>query len=352
MCPVLLELKKQKMQTFVCISGQHSQMVEEVLALFGVRPDADLKILRRGQSLGQITGRILAGLEPIVERERPALLLVHGDTATAFSAALAAFYQGVPLGHIEAGLRTYDMRRPFPEEWNRRAISLLADYHFAPTQAAAENLSREGIPSDRIFITGNTGIDALGTTVRKEFSHPLLSWGEGGRLLLITAHRRETKGAPLRGILRGIRRAVLEVKDTKALFFLHKDPLLRQVAREELGQEGRIRLSEPLSPMEFHNLLARCTLVLTDSGGIQEEALALGRPALVLRDKTERPEGVLAGGLSLAGTQEEGVYQALLRLLSDPAYYAAMQNAPNPFGDGRASLRIVESIQKICRRKS
>lgn len=346
LCPLIHELRKRPgFRTLVCVTGQHRQMLHPVLHSFGVKPDYDLALMQDGQTLDDITTAVLERLKPVLEQVKPDLLLVQGDTTSAFAAALAAFYRRIPVGHVEAGLRTYNMDAPYPEEFNRQSISVMAKLHFAPTQTAADNLLREGRDPDGVFVTGNTVIDALQTTVSPDYRHPLLDWAEGSRLVLLTAHRRESWGAPLRGMLRAIRRAVEEHPNVKLLYPVHKNPAIRQLAEEELGGCERIRLTEPLDIPDFHNIMARACLILTDSGGIQEEAPALGKPVLVLRDTTERPEGVAAGTLRLAGTGEDNVYREFCRLLEDEALRETMSRAVNPYGDGRASVRIADILQ-------
>ena len=347
MGPLLAELSRRgTFEVRVCVTGQHRQMLDPVLAAFGIRADYDLDVMRAGQSLFDVTEAVLRGAERVLETEKPDMALVYGDTATAFAGALACFYKKVPVAHIEAGLRTYDMARPWPEEMYRRAVSLMACLHFAPTEEAKQNLLREGVASERVYVTGNTAIDALGTTVRKDYVNPILDWAAGSRLVLVTAHRRESLGAPLEGMLRAVRRAVEERPDVKALYPVHLNPAVGAVAHAVLDGCGRIRLTGPMDPVDFHNVMARCWLVLTDSGGLQEEAPSLDVPVLVMRDKTERPEGVVAGTLRMAGTSEESVYTALAGLLDDPAAHEAMARAVNPYGDGHASERIADGLEE------
>lgn len=347
MCPLVKELRRREaFCVSVCVTGQHREMLRGVLDAFHIVPDWDLDIMQAGQTLFDITAAVLTGMGRVLAAARPDLVLVHGDTSTAFAAALAAFYLHIPVDHVEAGLRTYDLDAPFPEEFNRQAVDLLARWHFAPTEAARDNLLREGRQTATVFVTGNTGIDALKTTVRSDYAHPLLDWASGSRLLLLTAHRRESWGAPMEGIFRAVRRAVDGHPDVKVLFPVHRNPRLRQAAEAALGGHDRIRLTLPPDVADFHNLLSRCYLALTDSGGIQEEAPALGKPVLVLRDVTERPEGVAAGGLMLAGTGEEAVYRSLCRLLEDGGLYRKMAQAGNPYGDGSASRRIGDVLER------
>lgn len=347
MCPLVLELKKRKeIQTIVCVSGQHRQMLTQVLEAFGVAPDYDLAIMKENQSLFDITAVLLAALEEVLERERPGLLLVHGDTTTAFTAALAAYYKRIPVGHVEAGLRTHDIYAPYPEEFNRQAISLISVFDFAPTKKAQENLLAAGKDKERIWVTGNTAIDALRTTVCADYSHAELEWCRGSRLALMTVHRRESLGEPMRHIFSAIKRIVDEFSDIKVIYPIHMNPQVREIAGEILDKSDRIHLIEPLGVLDFHNFMSRAYLILTDSGGIQEEAPSFGIPVLVLRDTTERPEGVEAGTLKVIGTEEESVYENCKRLLTDKEEYDRMSVAVNPYGDGYASERIAEIVRK------
>ncbi len=347
MCPVIRELRdRDALDCRVCVTGQHRDLLAGVLSLFEIVPDYDLAIMRERQDLFDITVAALRSLKEVLLQERPDLVLVHGDTTTAFVAALACFYLHIPLAHVEAGLRTYDLTSPFPEEWNRRAVGLLADLHFAPTVKAQEYLRREGVASSKILVTGNTGIDALRTTVRREYTHPELTWALGSRLLLLTAHRRENIGMPMRQIFRAIRRITEEADDVKVLYPVHPNPAVRQIAEEELGGSERIHRIEPLDVVDFHNLLAACYLVLTDSGGVQEEAPALGKPVLVLRNTTERPEGLEAGVTRLIGTGEGSVYRGIRELLENRALYDVMSRSVNPYGDGYASRRIADYLER------
>lgn len=346
MAPVVNELaKRPEIDSLVCVTAQHRQMLDQVLDAFGICPDYDLNIMKQEQTLCGITTCALEGLDPILREASPDLVLVHGDTTTTLAAALASFYRQVPIGHVEAGLRTGNKYSPFPEEMNRQMVDRLSDLCFAPTMLSRENLISEGIARDRILVTGNTAIDALSTTIRSGFCHPLMDWiGQGERLLLLTAHRRENLGEPLRRIFCAVRRIVERFEDVKLLCPVHLNPLVRRTAEEELGGCDRVRLIEPLDVIAFHNLLNRSYLVITDSGGLQEEAPHLGKPVLVLRDTTERPEGVAAGTLKLVGTTEEGIFRETAHLLTDPKAYAVMSRAVNPYGDGRAAERIVEAI--------
>lgn len=348
MCPLVLELKRrgEEFTPVVCVTGQHHEMLEQILDCFGIVPDYDLAIMQPGQTLFDITTRILNGIKPILEAEKPDAVLVHGDTSTAFAAGLAAFYLQLPVGHVEAGLRTYNIYSPFPEEFNRQAVDALTRWYFAPTEKARRTLLEEHKPDGAVFVTGNTSIDALTQTVRTEYTHPELAWAqaEGARFVLLTAHRRENLGEPMRHIFRGIRRVLEEHPEVRVLYPIHKNPLVRQIAEEVLGSESRLRMIEPLDVMDFHNFMAAADLILTDSGGIQEEAPALGKPVLVLRDTTERPEGVAAGTLKLVGTTQEAVYREFSRLLEDPEEYRRMSMASNPYGDGTASRQIADIL--------
>ena len=348
MCPLVKELKKSdKLKPVVCVTGQHREMLHQVLEIFDVKPDFDLDIMKQGQDLYDITSDVLKGMRDILKKVCPDVVLVHGDTTTAAAAAIAAFYQQIPVGHVAAGLRTYNIYSPYPEEFNRQEIGLIARYHFAPTETARDNLLREGKRAEDIFVTGNTGIDALLTTVRKDYSHPVLSWSKDSRLIVITAHRRENLGRPMHEMFRAIRKIVEEFPDVKAVYPIHLNPQVRGIAREELEGCDRIRLIEPLAVSDFHNFLNASYLILTDSGGIQEEAPALGKPVLVMRDTTERPEGVEAGTLKLVGTEEDGIYHACRRLLTDPVFYSEMSQARNPYGDGRASIKIRRLLENM-----
>ncbi len=346
MCPLVNELKKRKgLETIVCVTGQHREMLTQVLEAFDVVPDYDLSIMKAKQTLFDITTNILERIKGVLEEVEPDVVLVHGDTSTTFVTALACFYLQIPVGHVEAGLRTYDIYSPFPEEFNRQAVSIVSRYNFAPTQKAKENLLAEGRSAENIYITGNTAIDALQTTVRDDFSHPELDWAKDSRLILITAHRRENLGEPMHHMFRAIRRVLNEHPDVKALYPIHMNPVVRAAAAEELGDCERIHIIEPLEVLDCHNIMARSYMILTDSGGIQEEAPSLGKPVLVMRDTTERPEGIAAGTLKLVGTDEEVIYSNFKRLLEDPAAYAAMAEASNPYGDGKASRRIADILE-------
>lgn len=347
MCPLIQELRTRKdIRTLCCVTGQHRQMLDQVLSAFRVTPDYDLAIMKDGQTLFDVTTRVMEELKNVLAEAKPDLVLVHGDTTTTFAAALTCFYMQIPVGHVEAGLRTYQLDSPFPEEFNRHAVGVVAKYHFAPTEQARQNLLRENKKPETIFVTGNTAIDALKTTVRADYQNPELEWAKGSRLILLTAHRRENLGEPMRAIFRAVRRIVDEVPDVKVLYPVHMNPTIRALAQENLGGDERIRLIPPMDVVDFHNMLARSDLVMTDSGGIQEEAPSLGKPVLVLRDTTERPEGVAAGTLKLVGTDEEAIYREAKRLLTDEAAYHRMSVASNPYGDGQACRRIADILEK------
>jgi len=345
MCPLVNELKtRQTMKTVVCVTGQHRHMLDQVLRAFDVTPDYDLSIMKDKQTLFDITTNILNRIKTVLEEVKPDVVLVHGDTSTTFATALACFYLQIPVGHVEAGLRTNNLYSPFPEEFNRQAVSIVANYHFSPTEQSKENLLKEGKQENTIYVTGNTAIDALKTTVRPDYTHPELEWAKDSRLILITAHRRENLGQPMRNMFRAIRRVMESHPDVKAIYPIHMNPVVRQAAEEELGGCDRIRIIEPLEVLDFHNFLARSYLVLTDSGGIQEEAPSLGKPVLVMRDTTERPEGIQAGTLKLVGTDEEVIYRNFKQLLEDKGAYETMSQASNPYGDGFACKRIADIL--------
>lgn len=346
MCPLVNVLKKNnELQTVVCVTGQHRQMLDMVLEAFRVRPDYDLSIMKDKQTLFDVTTNILTRIKAVLEREKPDVVLVHGDTSTTFVTALACFYLQIAVGHVEAGLRTYDIYSPYPEEFNRQAVSIIAKYNFTPTELSKQNLLKEGKKPESIFVTGNTAIDALKTTVRENYTHPELEWAEGSRLILITAHRRENLGKPMRHMFKAIRRIMDEHPDVKAIYPIHMNPFVREIADEYLGGDDRIHIIEPLDVLDFHNFMSRSYLILTDSGGIQEEAPSLGKPVLVMRNTTERPEGITAGTLKLVGTEEEIIYKEFSRLLSDMDEYETMSKASNPYGDGHACERIVEILK-------
>ena len=345
MCPLVNELKtREGIKTIVCVSGQHRQMLDQVLEAFHVVPDYDLSIMKDRQTLFDITTNILDRIKAVLEEVKPDVVLVHGDTSTTFVTALACFYMQIPVGHVEAGLRTNNIYSPYPEEFNRQAVSIISRYNFAPTEQARQNLLSEGKRPESIVVTGNTAIDALRTTVREDYSHPELVWASDCRLILITAHRRENLGEPMNNMFRAIRRVMDEHTDVKAIYPIHMNPIVRKTADEFLGDDDRIHIIEPLDVLDFHNFLARCFLVLTDSGGIQEEAPSLGKPVLVMRNTTERPEGIAAGTLKLVGTDEEVIYRSFKQLLEDNEEYARMSNACNPYGDGFACKRIADIL--------
>lgn len=347
MCPLVNELKTRKnIETIVCVTGQHRQMLDQVLEAFHVVPDYDLSIMKQKQTLFDITTNILNGIKVVLEKVKPDVVLVHGDTSTTFVTALACFYLQIPIGHVEAGLRTYNVYSPYPEEFNRQAVSIISQYNFAPTELSKQNLLKEGRKPETIYVTGNTAIDALKTTVRANYTHPELEWAADSRLILITAHRRENLGKPMKNMFRAIRRVMDEHPDVKAIYPIHMNPVVRETANTILGDDKRIHIIEPLDVLDFHNFQSRSFMILTDSGGIQEEAPSLGKPVLVMRDTTERPEGIAAGTLKLVGVEEEVIYQNFKRLLEDADEYARMSNASNPYGDGFACKRIADILEK------
>ena len=347
MCPLVNELKsREKIKTVVCVTGQHRQMLDQVLDAFQVVPDYDLSIMKDKQTLFDITTNILVRIKEVLEEVKPDVVLVHGDTSTTFVTALACFYLQIPVGHVEAGLRTYNIYSPYPEEFNRQAVSIVSKYNFAPTEMSKNNLLKEGKSESTIYVTGNTAIDALKTTVRADYTHPELEWAEGSRLIVITAHRRENLGEPMHQMFRAIRRIMDENPDVKAIYPIHMNPVVRKAANEELGDCDRIHIIEPLDVLDFHNFLSRCYLILTDSGGVQEEAPSLGKPVLVMRDTTERPEGIAAGTLKLVGTDEDTIYNSFKELLENKSEYDKMSLASNPYGDGFASKRIADVLEK------
>ncbi len=349
MCPLVLELKSRpELETVVCVTGQHRQMLDQVLEIFGVTPDYDLSIMKEKQTLFDVTVNILERIRAVLEEVKPDVVLVHGDTSTTFVTALACYYMQIPVGHVEAGLRTYNIYSPYPEEFNRQAVSIISRFNFAPTELSRQNLIREGKDESTIFITGNTAIDALKTTVREGYTHPELEWAakNNKRLIIITAHRRENLGEPMHHMFRAIRRIIDEHEDVCAIYPIHMNPLVRYAAREELGECKRVHIIEPLDVLDFHNFIARSYMILTDSGGIQEEAPSLGKPVLVMRDTTERPEGIAAGTLKLVGTDEEVIYSAFKILLEDKNEYEKMSHASNPYGDGHACRRIADILCK------
>lgn len=346
MCPLVLELKKRpEFETTVCVTGQHRQMLDQVLDAFSVKADYDLSIMKEKQTLFDVTVNILDRIKSVMEEVAPDVVLVHGDTTTTFATALSAYYLSIPVGHVEAGLRTYNIYSPYPEEFNRQAVSIISKYNFAPTELSRKNLISEGKSIDNIFVTGNTAIDALKTTVREDYSHPVLDALGDSKLILITAHRRENLGKPMENMFRAIKRVLDEHDDVKAIYPIHMNPLVRNTADEIFGKDDRINIIEPLDVLDFHNFMARSYLILTDSGGIQEEAPSLGKPVLVMRDTTERPEGIEAGTLKLVGTSEEVIYTEFKKLLEDRKEYDAMANASNPYGDGHAAERIADILK-------
>lgn len=346
MCPLVKELKNRRnLETIVCVTGQHRQMLDQVLDAFEVIPDYDLSVMKDKQTLFDVTQNILGKMKKVLEEVKPDVVLVHGDTSTTFVTALAAFYLQIPVGHVEAGLRTYDIYSPFPEEFNRQATGIVAKYHFAPTEVSKQNLLNEGKKESGIYITGNTAIDALKTTVREDYNHEVLDWVGDSRLIMLTAHRRENLGQPLRNMFKAIKRIVDEHEDIKVIYPIHMNPLVRETANDILGNHERIRIIEPLEVLDFHNFLNKAHLILTDSGGIQEEAPSLGKPVLVMRDTTERPEGVEAGTLKLVGTDEKVIYNNFKELLNNKEAYEKMSKASNPYGDGFASKKIADVLE-------
>ena len=347
MCPLVNELKTRKqLETVVCVTGQHRQMLDQVLEAFQVEPDYDLSIMKDRQTLFDVTTNILNKIKEVLEKEKPNVVLVHGDTSTTFVTALACFYLQIPVGHVEAGLRTYNIYSPYPEEFNRQAVSIISQFNFAPTELSKNNLLKEGKKEETIFVTGNTAIDALKTTVREDYTHPDLEWVSDSRLIMITAHRRENLGEPMKHMFRAIRRVMDEHPDVKAIYPIHMNPVVREIADSILGDDERIRIIEPLEVLDFHNFLNRSYMILTDSGGIQEEAPSLGKPVLVMRDTTERPEGIAAGTLKLVGTEEETIYQNFKSLLENKDEYEKMSKASNPYGDGFACKRIADILEE------
>lgn len=346
MCPLVIELKKRRVfDVVVCVSGQHKEMLQEVLDIFEVIPDYDLAIMKENQNLFDITINILECIRNVLCQEKPDIVLVHGDTTTAFATALACFYLKIPIGHVEAGLRTYNLDSPYPEELNRQFISLAAKYNFVPTKLSEQNLLAERKNPASIFITGNTVIDAMKTTIKEQYANPVLEWAGDNRLILLTAHRRENIGAPMRNIFRAIGRITAENSDVRVVYPIHMNPAVRKICSEILSGNDKVKIVEPLNVADFHNIMARSYLIVTDSGGIQEEAPALGKPVIVCRDTTERPEGVEAGTLVLAGTQEENIYCAVNRLLHDEKEYIKMSKAVNPYGDGFACQKIADILE-------
>lgn len=346
MCPLVKELKtRESLETIVCVTGQHREMLTQVLNAFHVVPDYNLSIMKEKQTLFDVTINILEKMKAVLEEVKPDVVLVHGDTSTTFVTSLACFYLQIPVGHVEAGLRTYNIYSPYPEEFNRQAVGIVAKYNFAPTEMSKENLLKEGKDPSSIYVTGNTAIDALNTTVRDDYYHQQIEWASDSRLIMITAHRRENLGEPMRNMFKAIKRIVDEYPDIKAVYPIHMNPAVREAANEILGKSDRVRIIEPLDVLDFHNFLSRSYLILTDSGGIQEEAPSLGKPVLVMRDTTERPEGIAAGTLKLVGTDEENIYKNFKLLLENKEEYEKMSKASNPYGDGLASKRIADVLE-------
>lgn len=347
MAPLIKELEKRKeIESVVAVTAQHREMLDQVLETFNIKPDYDLNIMKQGQTLADVTTRALQGLEKVIKECKPDIVLVHGDTTTTFAGALAAFYNQVAIGHVEAGLRTYDKYSPWPEEMNRQMVDCMADMYFAPTNLSKENLLRQNISKEKIYVTGNTAIDAMSTTIDKNYKHEVIDWIGDSRMILLTAHRRENLGEPMRHIFKAIKRLIDEFDDIKVVYPIHKNPLVREVAKEILQGTDRVRLIEPLEVFDFHNFQSKSYMIMSDSGGIQEEAPSLGKPVLVLRDTTERPEGIEAGTLKLVGTNEDVIYNEAKKLLTDKVAYDKMSKASNPYGDGHASKRIVDAIIK------
>lgn len=347
MCPLVNEFKaRQNITTVVCVTGQHKEMLQQVLDIFNINPQYDLSIMKKTQTLFDITVSIIIKMKGLLVKEKPDIVLVHGDTSTTFATSLACFYMNMPVGHVEAGLRTYNVNSPYPEEFNRQAVDIISNYYFAPTELSKKNLLNECKNLKNVYVTGNTVIDALKTTVQHNYRHSELDWASGSRLILITAHRRENQGEPMHHMFRAIRRILDEYEDVKAIFPIHLNPVVRSIAQDELSGNDRIHIIEPLDVIDFHNFLSRCYLTITDSGGIQEEAPSLGKPVLVMRNVTERPEGIKAGTLKLVGTQEDSIYNALKSLLNNRFEYNRMSKASNPYGDGLASVRIADIIEK------
>ncbi|MCR5146602.1 MAG: UDP-N-acetylglucosamine 2-epimerase (non-hydrolyzing) [Clostridia bacterium] len=347
MCPLVNELKsREQIKTIVCVTGQHRQMLDQVLNVFNVVPDYDLSIMKEKQNLFDVTMSILEKIKAVLESEKPDIVLVHGDTTTTFVSALACFYLQIPVGHVEAGLRTYNIYSPYPEEFNRQAVGIISELNFAPTERAKRNLINEGKKEDSIFVTGNTAIDALKTTVKSDYKHPDLEWASDSKLILITAHRRENLGEPMRNMFEAIKKIIDEHPDVKAIYPIHMNPLIRDAAKEVFGDCERIKIIEPLEVIDFHNFLNKSYMILTDSGGIQEEAPSLGKPVLVMRDTTERPEGIEAGTLKLVGTDKEVIFNNFKLLLEDEEEYKKMSKASNPYGDGFACKRIADILEE------
>ena len=352
MAPLVKELEsRDEIESLVCVTAQHRQMLDQVLETFKIKPDYDLNIMKPGQTLSEITCNALLGIEKVINETKPDIVLVHGDTSTTFAGALAAFYSQVSIGHVEAGLRTWNKYSPFPEEMNRQMVDRVTDMFFAPTNLSKNNLLAEGVDESKIYVTGNTAIDAMGTTVDENYSNEIFDWVGNDRMILLTAHRRENLGEPMYHIFRAVRRIVDEFDDVKVVYPIHLNPKVREIANEIFSNCDRVRLIEPLEVFDFHNFQNKSYIILTDSGGIQEEAPSLGKPVLVLRDTTERPEGIEAGTLKLVGTNEDNIYKETRELLTDEKKYLKMNKASNPYGDGRAAIRIVDAIiQRYCKK--
>ncbi len=345
MCPLVNELKtREELETVVCVTGQHREMLDQVLTAFGIEPDYDLAVMKSNQTLFDVTTNILEKMKKVLEEVKPDVVLVHGDTSTTFVTALACFYLQIPVGHVEAGLRTHNIYSPYPEEFNRQAVGIVANYHFAPTEVSKQNLLNEGKKVENIYVTGNTAIDALKTTVKVNYTHEHIDWASDSKLIMITAHRRENLGKPMKNMFRAIKRIIDERDDIKAIYPIHMNPIVRETANEILGDCDKVRIIEPLEVLDFHNFLSHSHMILTDSGGIQEEAPSLGKPVLVMRDTTERPEGVEAGTLKLVGTEEETIYNTFKKLLDDNSEYEKMSKASNPYGNGEASKIITDIL--------
>ena len=343
MAPLVKELEGRKeIESVVCVTAQHREMLDQVLTVFDIKPDYDLNIMKQGQTLSEITSRVLMGLEDVIEKEKPNIVLVHGDTTTTFAGALAAFYNQVDIGHVEAGLRTYDKYSPYPEEMNRQMVDRMTDMYFAPTEVSKNNLLQENISEDKIYVTGNTAIDAMKTTIKEDYNNEIFDWIGNDKLILLTAHRRENLGEPMRHIFRAVKRIVEEYPDVKVVYPIHLNPKVREVANEVFEGIDRVRLIEPLEVIDFHNFQNKSYIILTDSGGIQEEAPGLGKPVLVMRDTTERPEALASGTVHLVGTDYHKIMDEVSKLLDDKAAYDKMSKAVNPYGDGKACRRIVD----------
>src|SRR5574344_535661 len=345
MAPLVKELESRKeIESIVCVTAQHREMLDQVLGTFKIKPDYDLNIMKQGQTLGDVTTRALTGLEEVIKEVKPDIVLVHGDTTTTFAGALAAFYNQVAIGHVEAGLRTYDKYSPFPEEMNRQMVDCMTDMYFAPTELSRFNLLKEAKDDNKIYVTGNTAIDAMATTIKKDYNNEVFDWIGNDRMILLTAHRRENLGEPMYHIFRAVKRITEDFNDVKVVYPIHMNPIVRNIANEVLGTDSKVKIIEPLEVFDFHNFINKSYIILTDSGGIQEEAPSLGKPVLVLRDTTERPEGIDAGTLKLAGTDEETIYNMTKELLENKNEYDRMSKSCNPYGDGHASKRIVDAI--------